>query len=805
MVFRLFVVWVSMILFVMPLIGASKEKATPVNPKKSEVSTPKKEVKEPAIVNPSKVKQADKHYMLIGKVFNTKKTLEIFNADIRVNVFPYPAHSSKDGAFKYPMKLKPGEYEISAEKKGYKPYNGVLKIAGNKERFIIEFYLAPEDSKEASRMETPSSTKIAPPPVVVKKVVKKPVKKEPLPKKVEKKPIQKEENPEKITAKMAMTLSVYGETAVSTLLSPVGRMSTGTVIAGSAGRDVGCFVDGMKLPFCFGAFSSGSIVPPEFLQSSSTLTAGYGGDLQDSAGAAVSLKLIESREGPVQGNAYFGLDKISISLNGNLSPKDYLAISFRRSMDDLFASWFYKSNVNFMFSENYDGLLNYVHKFDKMGVLKIGLIGAFSDVGFHGNTNISGMPRTRRTLDAINSFMLLHASWRYTKGGFTNELSGRFMLSDYNYNNWTGYLFRTTDNTGYIDEKISFSFKKYHTVFAKLSIRGGLFSVNTTRSLLPLNGESGMQFQDNSSFSNPGDQKYGHLTLSGGYSFDWKGLQIEPTLLMLADFHNKEYVDIWLDPRLTLSYTIKKKAKIYAGGGLYSAMPQYDINSHVWGVETLTMEHAIHGLLGFKYTGPHYSARLEGFVRSYFNVIARTPGDIGNYNNEGEAIAAGGLLEVVYRYKKKLITKFDLTVAYARRKDFASDEWRKDDGDIPVTMGLSAKYTPIKPFTFGFSYRLSSGRPYTEIVGSTYYPSFALRLPTYSTDTNEERGGYLHLLQADATYTFFLKKGFTLGLSAMVKTGFGSEVDRAYSSDYSQSFPLSAIPVVTTLGISGTF
>ena len=74
-------------------MGASKEKTTPVNPKKSEVSTPKKEVKEPAIVNPSKVKQANKHYMLIGKVFNTKKTLEIFNADIRVNVPDFDTRS----------------------------------------------------------------------------------------------------------------------------------------------------------------------------------------------------------------------------------------------------------------------------------------------------------------------------------------------------------------------------------------------------------------------------------------------------------------------------------------------------------------------------------------------------------------------------------------------------------------------------------------------------------------------------------------------------------------------------------------
>ena len=740
--------------------------------------------------------------MLIGKVYNTKQTLEIFSADIHVNVFPYPAHSSKDGSFKYPMKLKPGEYEISAEKKGYKPYKGKLKISGSDERFKIEFYLAKEGSKESSRMVTPSSTKITPPPLVVKKEIN-PEPKKPEPKKEE--PKKPEENQEELTKKMAMTLLAYGQTGVSTLQSPVSRMETGTVIAGSSGRDVGCFIDGMKVPFCFGSFASQSIIPFELLKTASTLTAGYSGDLQDSAGAALSLELADFRDGPMKGAAYFGLDKLSVSLDGNLSEKDYLALSFNRGMDDLFSSWFYGDDTNFIFSEQYSGLLNYVHKFDKMGVFKMGIVGALSNVGFHGSNNITGMPRARRTLDASNSFMLIFGSWKYTKGGFTNELSGRFMLSDYSYNNWNGYLFRSTDNTGYIDDKIAFTFKKHHTLFAKLSIRGGLFDINSTRSLLPLNGESALQFQSGETFDNSDNQKYGHLTLSGGYTFDWKGLRIEPTLLMLADFHNKEYSDIWLDPRLTISYTIKEKAKIYAGGGLYSAMPQYDINSHTWGVETLTMEHAIHGLLGFSYQGPNYSARIEGFVRSYFNVIARTPGDISNYNNEGEAIAAGGLLEIIYRYKKKLITKFDLTVAYARRKNFSSEEWRKDDGDIPITMGFSTKYTPLKPFTMGLSYHLSSGRPYTEIVGSTYYPSFELRLPIYSNETNAKRLGYVHLLQADATYTFFLKKGFTLGLSAMVKTGFGSEVDRAYSSNYSQSFSLSAIPVVTTLGISGTF
>ena len=50
-----------------------------------------------------------------------------------------------------------------------------------------------------------------------------------------------------------------------------------------------------------------------------------------------------------------------------------------------------------------------------------------------------------------------------------------------------------------------------------------------------------------------------------------------------------------------------------------------------------------------------------------------------------------------------------------------------------------------------------------------------------------------------------MKKDFTIGLSAMVKTGFGSEIDRAYANNYTDSFSLSGIPVLTTLGISGTF
>jgi hypothetical protein len=321
----------------------AKKKAEPTKKADSKKTTePKKKddatkIAEPEIVAPSKTKKSTTTYMLIGKVFNSKKTLEIFNADIRVNVFPYPAHSSKDGAFKYPMKLKAGTYEISAEKKGYKPYKGTLKVDGSKERFAIEFYMAKESSKEESRMVTPSSTKIAPPPVIAKKVEPKPEPKKPEPKKEKPKPAEKKETPEEVTQKMARELLVYGQTGVSTQHSPVSRMSNGSVIAGSAGRDAGCFVDGMKLPFCFGAFASSSIIPPALLKNSETLTAGYSGDFQDSAGAVVSLELAESRKGPMRGSAYFGLDSLSISLDGNLSDSDYLALSFTRGMDDLIA------------------------------------------------------------------------------------------------------------------------------------------------------------------------------------------------------------------------------------------------------------------------------------------------------------------------------------------------------------------------------------------------------------------------------------------------------------------------------------
>ncbi len=758
-------------------------------------------------VSPKQPMPQEPLHMLIGKVYNTDKTLEIFNADIYINVFPYPAHTSKDGTFKYPMKLKKGKYIISVQKKGFKPYKGELVVTGDKERFPIELYLAEEKSSENSIMITPTSTKIPAkqkPAVVVKKEEKAP--RQPKTKqKPPEKPKLSQESPEEITKKMLATLAEYGQTGVTTLLSPVARLSNGTVVAGSAGRDASFFVNGIKIPFAFGAFSPATIIPAELLESSETVTAGYTGDLQDAAGATVSMKIKRHLDGPMQGAGYFGMDKLKVSLHGQISPKDYFALSFRRNMDDLFGSWFYKGDVNFMTAENYDGMLYYSHKFKKMGKMELGLIGARSDIMFHGNDTSSGMFRTRRTLDSANSFITVFGSWEYKKGGFYNKLGGHLLFSDYHYNNWTGYPFRLDDTSGYVSDEASFSFKKYHTVFAKFMIGGGLFDVDSDRSLLPINGESGMQFSDKIKFDNLDYQKYGRITLSAGYRFSAKGFTVEPTALLLTDFHNKDYTDVWIDPRLTLSYLIKNRVNLYAGGGLYSSMPQFDLNAHEWGTERLTMEHAIHGLLGVRYTGPSFTARLEGFVRSYFNIITRANGTINRYNNEGKALAAGGLGEITYRYKKKLITKFDITVSYAGRKDEENGDWRADDGYIPIMLGFSSKYTPIKALTLGASYHLSSGRPYTEITGTTYYPSFELRLPVYNDTINGERSGYAHLLQADATYTFFLKKQFTVSLSAMIKTGFGTEIDRAYSLYFNRSISLSTIPVVTTLGIAGTF
>lgn len=251
-----------------------------------------------------------------------------------------------------------------------------------------------------------------------------------------------------------------------------------------------------------------------------------------------------------------------------------------------------------------------------------------------------------------------------------------------------------------------------------------------------------------------------------------------------ADYHTLSG-KVSLDPRLSMGYQFSKYIALRGAIGQYHQFPKLEDFFRSQD-NNLNAEGATHYILGFEFNKEgNYIFRVEGYYKDYSNLILLNRSNF-YYGSEGEGKAKG----VDVFLKAKFANKFTGWISYAytdsRRKQYDALTLVPANYDIPHNLAVVGSYNITDNLVTGATFKLSTGKPYTPVIGSTFDQSQNVYKPVYA-EINSGRFPTYTRLDMNAQYIFALFGRFAVAVIAVNNILNQKNIyDYTYNFDYSQ-------------------
>jgi hypothetical protein len=173
-------------------------------------------------------------------------------------------------------------------------------------------------------------------------------------------------------------------------------------------------------------------------------------------------------------------------------------------------------------------------------------------------------------------------------------------------------------------------------------------------------------------------------------------------------YNNKFYIS----PRINGKYYFSRATSINFAAGVYYQTPElYEIISNQRNNE-LKNEKAIHYILGLSsYLGNDFKFSVEGYYKSYSNVIVNTDKAANYLNNNGNGKAYGFDLGLVKRFESNYYGQISYSYSVSKRDDHDGRGEYNFDFSQPHIFSLLVGYQLDKEWSFSAKWKYASGRP----------------------------------------------------------------------------------------------
>jgi TonB family protein len=265
-----------------------------------------------------------------------------------------------------------------------------------------------------------------------------------------------------------------------------------------------------------------------------------------------------------------------------------------------------------------------------------------------------------------------------------------------------------------------------------------------------------------------------------------------------------------VEPRLAVRYRAHEKFALHAATGIYHQQPAVVDLSATFGNPQLGTSRAVHTVLGAQVQAmKELSIELTGFA-TFMNDLTMRNTDPAPRNAEalrtsGEGHAYG--LQTLIR--RELANNVFGWVAYtlmrSERKNADNTPWRLYDFDQTHVLSTVLVWTPFKGFEVGTRFRVASGYPRTQVIG-TYYDGLRDRAQPVFGAQNEIRIPLFVQLDLRASQTF--KLGDTCGqvyLEVQNVTNRKNTEELVYSPDFTRRGSIRSLPILPVAGVSWNF
>ncbi len=599
-------------------------------------------------------------------------------------------------------------------------------------------------------------------------------------------------------------------------LSVFNGYGSGLVIRGSAPEDSLYRVNDQGIPIFYHFGGIESVIEPEIIESIDYYAGGFSPEFGNAMGGVIKANIRDPRKDRFGGYVNLSLLSSSFMLEGPITKKDSLSVSFKRGFLDLYVKLLTENTdlgkeVSFStYPTYYDGSAVYTHEFSKNNKIKLIGVGAFDDVEVYGEDEAETQ-KFSNNIESTTWFAELIGEWHFRKKGFKSVFSPMYRTIFFNIDMGKTAFFEVMQHQIRVNEKATAKIGKHHTIEAGARFSTGYFKIDANLFAPPKEGEVGYNpFKEE--IEDRKNEWFHYPTFYLMDTMEYGDFIITPGFNSLFDSHNRHWT---FDPRLSVRYKLSPQWSLKAATGLYSQLPSVDESYEPWGTEGLEPEHSIHAIGGVEVkVTENIDVDVQGYYKHFYNMIVRNDPDTGtSYSNEGKGYAWGA--EVLLRHK--MTDNFFGWISYSfsksRRKDALGPsggeaEWRPFDMDIPHNITAVASYKLNRYWQFGARFNYSSGVPYTDLLHVNTLSDIDndFVTPVYDGPVNPDRMPARHQLDIRIDKYWIFDKWILSSYLDVQNAYFRKNVFAvAYNKDYTDKTEVTMLPIMIFFGFKGDF
>lgn len=706
--------------------------------------------------------------------------------------FQGQAVTDQYGRFQF-AKVPPGRYRIVIPVPNFRRFQKVFRIYGGKKRRVRTWYITRSGSNQFVSVTRARRKK----------------------QEVNQKTLQREEI-EIIPGTQGDPLKVVQN------LPGMARTPLNTgffVVRGSAPEDSRVYLDGHQIPSLYHFGGLTAVVNADIARNIDLIPGGFSVAYGRSTGGVIS---VNTRKGTDRWHGYLDFDLIDIGffLEGPLWKGATLMVSARRSHLDFFLGLVLPEIPAFDLTvapRYYDYQIKLDWQINKQHNVSFMYFGSRDLLTFLRSAPIGG-DGIRGEFGFYSMFHRLQMRWRFTPSkDVVHDMSIHtgFSLNDIKGGATLGFASNTIIIA--LRDELRWQIAKPLSLRAGLDIRIRNINLDIR---LPANVP-----QEGDLPGSQGNNPFGNITETAGNSWvaepamylelNWN---ILPTLKAQAGLrfdYASSSQDYTFDPRLNVTWTTPwKPLSFVAGVGLFSQPPQLQESSEAFGNPNLLAEHSVHVTLGTNVQWTSYfNTEFTFFYKHMYDLIIRSDATVERDGQQvSERLRNGGLgraygMEVLIRHKphKKFFGWISYTLSRSERQDNPGDPYRLFSFDQTHILTLVAAYKIGWGLSISARFRLVSGNPFTPIRGGIFDADRGNYIPIPG-ENNSARNPLFHQLDIRIDYklTFTTwKLMFYLDVQNVYNQP--NQEGTTYNYDYSQSAPLTGIPIFPSLGIKGQF
>lgn len=274
--------------------------------------------------------------------------------------------------------------------------------------------------------------------------------------------------------------------------------------------------------------------------------------------------------------------------------------------------------------------------------------------------------------------------------------------------------------------------------------------------------------------------------------------------------------EVSISPRFSSRFEINEAVVLKGGVGLFTQPPIPGQTEEDFGNPDLTFEKAMHYAVGAEWQPrAHLEVDATLYYRDAFDLVNDTSAQTINeqtgepepliYENEGQGRSYG--LELLLRHypKDKFFGWLSYTLSKSERLNLRTGEWDPYSYDQTHILTMVAGYNLPWNLDLSARFRVVTGNPETPVVGASFDADSDSYRPRYGVP-NSVRSKTFHQLDLRLDRRFIFDT-WTLAVYLDITNVYNAQNQEGtrYNYDYSDSEPLTGLPILPTFGVMARF